>query len=244
MKKIIPFVHIFIIALSLFFSNKTIAQAYVFGSASLGISNYDNLDKVVNAFSTAQNHRLAEMKTLVGYEFGIGKYSERTMMEAKWASIGRRLDSNVSGNPIENVSIDYSYNYFSYAMGLRPFKKPYFTLGGALNLGQISLRHSFGGDWIVSNEDYMASTDLFVDYAFPIKLKKRRNPYFFRVRGYYQQMFGTTSLRGLDANLNEIPTTSAANTFQNLNHFGVRASIIIPLRKDAPLKKKKKTVGS
>jgi hypothetical protein len=242
MKKLSLSLCIFTLVTFFLCTQKAAAQAYVFGSGSLGISNYDNLDNVVASFSTAQNHRLTAMKTLVGYEFGIGKYGERTMMEAKWASIGRRLDSNVPGNPIENVSIDYSYNYFSYGFGLRPFKKPYFTLGGALNLGQISLRHSFGGDWIVSNEDYMASTDLFVDYAFPLKLKKRRNPYLFRIRTYYQQMFGTTSLRNLGANLNEVPPASVTNSDQNLNHFGVRASIIIPLRKDAPLKRKKVAV--
>jgi hypothetical protein len=238
MKKITNFLFTLFVVTIVTFVNVAKAQTYVFGSGSLGLSNYENLDKVVASFNKGQNHRLSAMSSLAGYEFGIGKYSERTIMEAKWASLGRRLESNVPGNPIENVSVDYCYNYVSYAFGLRPMKKVYFTLGGAMNLGQVSLRHSFGGDWVVANEDYMASTDIFIDYAFPIKLKKRRNPYLFRIRPYYQQMFGTISLRTLDANLNEIPKSSAATTAQDLNHFGVRASIIIPLRKDAPLRKR------
>jgi hypothetical protein len=240
MIKISPFLFIATVVTVLSVTSNISAQSYVFGSGSLGFSNYDNLNKIVGSFNTAQSHRLNNFGMLAGYEIGLGKYSDQTMMEAKWASIGQRLDSNIPNNPIENASVEYRYNYFSYAFGYRPFPKTYFTFGGALNLGQLSLRHSFGGDWIVSNEDYMAGTDLFVDYAFPIKLKKRRNPYLLRIRPYYQQMFGTMSLRHFDANINESALSAASKGEQNLNHFGVRLSLVIPLRKDPPLQKRPK----
>jgi hypothetical protein len=139
-----------------------------------------------------------------------------------------------NANP-EDVSLDFSYTYLNYSFGYRPFKKTYFTVGGGINVGMAQTRYSFLSDWQVMNQDYMAGSELFVDYAFPIKLKRRRAPYLLRIRPYYQQFFGTVDLQKLNTNFNEVSVNE--KLYQDPSHFGVHLSLVIPFGKDKKVAK-------
>jgi hypothetical protein len=213
------------------------AQSYFVGSFAAGFPAYKQLNSISQTFDATNNHRLGDFNFLTGFEIGVGLYGPRTMMEAKYASIGQRLESKIPDNFIENASVEYHYNYINYSFGYRPFTTVYFTIGGGLNVGKIDSRYSYGGDWVVTTEDYAASTEIFMDYAFPIKLKKRRSPYFIRVRPYYQQMFGATDFHKLDAAINEKAPLDRNAAMQDLSHGGVRISLIVPFGKDKKIPK-------
>ena len=210
------------------------AQSYFVASFTGGFPKYDALSAIAQTYNAQGKHQLGNFSFMPGFEFGIGMYGERTMMEAKIASLGQTLHSHVTNANPEDVSLDFSYTYLNYSFGYRPFPKTYFTVGTGLNLGLAQTRYSFLSDWQVMNQDYVAGSEFFIDYAFPLKLKRKRAPYMFRIRPYYQQFFGSLDLRKLDANFNEKPINSLPKTTQDPSHFGVHLSIIVPFGKDKP----------
>ncbi len=213
-----------------FCCQNAIAQSYFVAGGMVGFPKYEAFNGILKQYNSAGEHRLGNFGFMPGFEFGVGTYGEHTMMEGKIASLGQTINSHVLNANPEDVTVDFSFTYINYSFGYRPFSKSYFTIGAGVNVGQMQTRYSFLSDWQVMNQDYTAGSEFFIDYAFPIKLKRKREPYLLRIRPYYQHFFGGLNLTKFNANFNEAGQSSPI--IQDPSHLGVHLSIIVPFGKD------------
>ncbi len=215
------------------------AQTYFVAGAMGGFPKYEAFNGILKQYNSTSEHRLGTFGFMPGFEFGVGTYGEHTMMEGKIASLGQAINSHVLNANPEDVTVEFSFTYLNYSFGYRPFSKSYFTMGAGINVGLAQTRYSFLSDWQVMNQDYTAGSELFIDYAFPIKLKRKREPYLLRIRPYYQYFFAPINLSKFNTSFNEEAQSGAI--MQDPSHFGAHLSIIVPFGKDTKVKQQKQT---
>ncbi|MEY4927524.1 MAG: hypothetical protein RI894_1960, partial [Bacteroidota bacterium] len=80
----------------LFLAQAATCQSYFVAGFTGGFPKYDALDGIVKRYNSLGEHRLDNFGFMPGFEFGIGSYGERTMMEAKIASLGQTINSHLT----------------------------------------------------------------------------------------------------------------------------------------------------
>ncbi len=206
------------------------AQNYILGGGGIGFHNsMEVLNGVVDRFNEDFEHEIPSFKFAPGYELGFARYSRYTLVELKWVGEGRRNNSKVPGNFIENASVAWRYHYANISVGYRPFEKRYFTVGLGLNLGQLVTRYSFGGDFDITNKIHSLSSELFVDYAIKVRWRRNKRPYLIRLRPFYQFFYFPVDLKNLETNMNATPDVQFNELLQRFNNTGIRLSLLIPI---------------
>ncbi|MCP4437561.1 MAG: hypothetical protein GY810_01295 [Aureispira sp.] len=240
--------------LSLTLGQQLTAQYYIAAGYAHGFSNMPTTTSIISDFNARENHTLGKMQGLDGYQFAAGMYSDFMMVELGYGNMVKGLKSTNPNQLKENAQVIANQAAVHFNIGYRPFKFHYFTVGGGLTLGQARVRYSFGGDYQAPVKQYNFGAELFVDYGIRLKflLKKSQRKqlfYLLRIHPYYQFTTGL-ELRKLETELNQRTELPEGQYFDNMGHFGIRISLVVPfLPKDEqerrkyfekPKKKKKK----
>ncbi len=215
----------------LFFCKIAIAQgSFIFGGGGIGYGSNSSLNQVVNDFNFANEHSVSSFNTVPSYELGIVHYGKTTSVEVKWGGQGKRNSSKVPGNFIENATVAWRYHYLNLSFGVLPYKDTPLSLGAGVNFGKIRTRYSFGGDFLITDENFLISSDIFLDYTLKVRWRRSRKPYLFRIRPYYQFFFLSNDLKELEEGLNNTPDVLQNEIQENFSHFGIRFALMIPLK--------------
>lgn len=240
--------------LSLILGQQLCAQYYISAGYAHGFSTMPTTDGIVSDFNTRENHSLGKMTGLDGYQFAVGMYSDFMMVELGYGNMVKGIKSTNPNQLKENAQVIANQAAVHFNIGYRPFKFHYLTIGGGLLLGQARVRYSFGGDYQVPVKQYNFGAEIFIDYGIRLKflLKKSQRKelfYLLRIHPYYQ-FVTDLELRNLETELNQRTDLPEGQYFDNMGHFGVRISLVVPfLPKDEderrkyfekPKKKKKK----
>lgn len=208
-------------------------QYYMFGGYNFGAINLEGTNTIIGTFNQNENHQIAPLKNnFHGYRFGIGNYGEYTLIEMGFGNLISSQKSNTPNQLKENAEVVANYMSVSARVGYKPFKKHYFTVGGAFHLGAERIRYSFGGDYQTPVLEYTIAPEVYLDYAIRIKFllkKAQRDKYFYllRIRPYYQ-FHQFLPVGQLETELNQVPNVSKSAIEDKMNHFGINISIVIP----------------
>lgn len=248
------FVVLIVVIFSLILGQQLSAQYYIAAGYAHGFSNMPTTNSIISDFNARENHSLGKMTGLDGYQFAAGMYSDFMVVELGYGNMVKGLKSNNPNQLKENAQVVANQAAVHFNIGYRPFKFHYFTVGGGLLLGEARVRYSFGGDYQVPVKQYNFGAELFVDYGIRLKFllkKSQRKELFYLLRIHpYFQFVTTLELRHLETELNQRTDIPQGQFSDNLGHFGIRISLVVPFfpkdederRKyfEKPKKKKKK----
>jgi hypothetical protein len=208
-------------------------QYYMFGGYNFGAVNLAGTNGIVSTFNSNENHQIAPLRNnFHGYRFGVGNYGDFTLVELGFGNLISSQKSTTPNQLKENAEVVSNFMSVSARAGYKPFKKHYFTVGGALHLGAERIRYSFGGDYQTPVLEYTFAAEVYMDYALRIKFllkKSQRDKYFYllRIRPYYQ-FHQALAVGTLEAELNQNPTITKRGIEDRMDHFGINISIVIP----------------
>ncbi len=206
------------------------AQPFLFFGGGIGYGEYNTLNNINRTFNTQNNHSLPNFGIVPYYEFGAGNYAEHTLIEFRWTGEGAKSISKTPGSFIENATLLWRYRQVSIAFAVLPWNDKGFGIGASSNLGRLRSKYSFGGEFVETNSEYTFSSDFFVEQTFRIKLRKKRPPYIFRIRPFYQHFIVPTDLKSIEEQFNGNPDVGFRELTQRFNNFGVRFHLVVPIR--------------
>ncbi len=207
------------------------AQPYLFFGGGIGYGDFNGLNTVARDFNEDNGHSLPAFAITPYYEFGVGNYTEHTMLEFRWTGEGASSLSKVPGSFVENANLVWRYRHVSITFGILPWDTKGFGFGASANLGRMRTKYSFGGEFTETNSEYVFSSDFFIEQTFRVKLRKKRPPYIFRVRPFYQHFVLETDLKELETQFNSNPDITFNQLKERFSNFGIRLHLAVPIRK-------------
>ncbi len=213
------------------------AQFFFSGAYSQQWLRMPRLEAIIDTFNTRENHTLPKLRSLSGFQATVGGVQTFAIVELGVSNAVRRLRSFSPNQLRENAEIVASHTAINFSLGFRPLQKQFLFVGVGLNFGLSRLRHSFGGDYVVTLKKYNLAPEIFFDYSIKIRFllkpaQREKMFYLLRLRPFYQFHF-PYDLTNTDTQLNGAPsqTPQSAAYAERWNNFGFRIGLVIPFFK-------------
>lgn len=227
-------VRVFLCSLFLLAGHLVFGQYYIFGGYNFGALTLNGTNASIAEFNAQENHSIASLQNnFHGYRVGAGWYAKYALIELAYGNLVGQQSSFNPNQLKERAEVIVNYGSVSARVGLKPFPKHFFTVGGGVHLGGQRYRYSFGGDYVVPIERYGIAPEVYLDYAIRLKflLKKAqrdRSFYLLRIRPYYQWHVNYRIGEFAQA-LHKSPALAE----DNFSHFGCTISLVVPFIRDA-----------